>query len=271
MPELPEVETTRRGIEPHLLRRQIHEIRIRNPNLRWPVPGHLPETMVDAVITDVGRRGKYLLLASTHGCLIVHLGMSGSLRLVDAATPLRTHDHIDIRIRDGQTLRFNDPRRFGCILWTPDSPDTHPLLAKLGPEPLGTGFDGDYLYQRSRGRRQPVKSFVMDSRIVTGVGNIYASESLFMAGISPLKAAGRIGRSRYRKLADDIREILEGAIEMGGTTLRDFVDGHGQPGYFSQQLRVYGRTGLPCRQCARPVIQRRVSQRSTFYCPHCQR
>jgi formamidopyrimidine-DNA glycosylase len=227
--------------------------------------------MADALITHVGRRGKYLLLASTNGCLIVHLGMSGSLRLVDADTPLRPHDHVDIQIRNARTLRFNDPRRFGCVLWTPATPDTHPLLANLGPEPLSDDFDGDHLFCRSRGRRQPVKCFVMDAHIVTGVGNIYANESLFMAGIHPHRAAGRVGLSRYRDLAAAIRRTLREAIAMGGTTLRDFVNGNGQPGYFRQQLRVYERAGLPCRVCARPVRQRRIGQRSTFYCPHCQR
>jgi len=271
VPELPEVETTRRGIEPHILGRQVGGITIRNPNLRWPVPAHLPVTMADAVISDVGRRGKYLLLGSTNGCLIVHLGMSGSLRLVTADTPLRTHDHVEIRIREARTLRFNDPRRFGSVLWTPETPENHPLLAKLGPEPLGAEFDGDYLYRCARGRRQPVKAFVMDARVVTGVGNIYANESLFMAGIHPVRAAGRVGLRRYHILAAAIRRILQEAIDMGGTTLRDFVNGHGEPGYFRQQLRVYGRADQPCRQCGRQLLQRRIGQRSTFYCPNCQR
>ena len=270
MPELPEVETTRRGIEPLVLQRRIRDLVIREHRLRWPVPRHLPTTLAGATVTGVGRRSKYLLLNTTAGCLLVHLGMSGNLRLVTDRVAPQRHDHVDIRFHGGRILRLNDPRRFGSVLWTPDHPETHPLLARLGVEPLEEAFDGAYLHRLSRGRRQPIKAFIMDGHIVAGVGNIYASEALFLARIHPRRASGRISLARYRRLATEIRRVLEDAIQAGGTTLRDFVDGRGRPGYFGQQLRVYGRAGLPCPDCGATLRQRRDNQRATCYCPRCQ-
>ena len=271
MPELPEVETTRRGIAPHLLGRTVKAVTVRQPRLRWPVPAELQQ-MAGRRITAVERRAKYILLTTPAGSAIVHLGMSGSLRIVTAANAApRKHDHVDIAVTGGRLLRLHDPRRFGAVLWTTDPPMRHPLLSPLGPEPLGEHFDGDYLYTRSRGKRVPVKQFIMDGRVVVGVGNIYASEALFLAGISPLRAAGRTALPRYRALAECIRQVLSDAIAQGGTTLRDFVNSDGQPGYFLQQLKVYGRQGQPCRACGTTVKTLRLAQRSTYYCPRCQR
>jgi formamidopyrimidine-DNA glycosylase len=221
-------------------------------------------------IEAVRRRAKYLLLDTVAGSALLHLGMSGSLRVLPAPTPLRAHDHVDVVLDDARVLRFNDPRRFGCLLWqTPGS--VHPLLAALGPEPLSDAFDGDYLHRRSRGRRAPVKAFLMDQAIVVGVGNIYAAEALFMAGIPPLREAGRISRERYRRLADAVKAILAHAIERGGTTLRDFISPDGAPGYFEQELAVYGRGGAPCRACGRALREASIAQRASVWCPRCQR
>ena len=274
MPELPEVETTRRGIAPHCEHQVIDKVIVRDGRLRWPVPDHLPELLQGATITEVDRRAKYLLIrvrsAQTEGTLIVHLGMSGSLRVItDNSQPL-LHDHIELTLRNGVTLRFNDPRRFGCWLWT-DTPESHRLLASLGPEPLAAEFNGPYLYRLSRGKKVPVKSFVMDNHVVVGAGNIYANEALFKAGIHPKRAAGRISLDRYHRLAEAIRETLSAAILMGGTTLRDFVNSDGKPGYFAQSLLVYGRGGEPCRECGQPLKEIRMSQRATVYCANCQR
>lgn len=271
MPELPEVETTRRGIAPQLLGRTVKAVTVRQPRLRWPVPAELQQ-MAGQRIAAVERRAKYILLATPAGSAIIHLGMSGSLRIVTAtnAAP-RKHDHVDIAVTGGRLLRLHDPRRFGAVLWTTDPPTQHPLLSPLGPEPLGESFDGDYLHARSRGKRVPVKQFIMDGRVVVGVGNIYASEALFLAGISPLRAAGRIALPRYRTLAECVRQVLSDAIAQGGTTLRDFVNSDGQPGYFLQQLKVYGRQDQPCRRCGTAVKALRLAQRSTYYCPRCQR
>lgn len=271
MPELPEVETTRRGIEPYLLGQRIETLSVRQPRLRWPVPDHLPATLAGREIVGLGRRGKYLLLGTETGTLIIHLGMSGSLRICDPATVPRKHDHLDLLLRDGPCLRFHDPRRFGCWLWTPDDPASHPLLAELGPEPLESGFDGGYLHDRARGRHGPVKPFVMDSHVVVGVGNIYANESLYRAGIAPGRAAGRIARHRYEALALAIRDVLTESIAQGGTTLRDFVNEVGNPGYFRQTLQVYERAGEPCRRCGAPIRLSRLGQRATYWCPRCQR
>ncbi len=272
VPELPEVETTRRGIEPHLLGQIVDEVIIRQALLRWPISPELPAILQGLTVTAVQRRAKYLLIAmDSVGWLIMHLGMSGSLRVLPADTPVQKHDHVDIRLSNGVCLRLRDPRRFGAVLWTRDPPHSHPLLAGLGPEPWETGFDGDYLYQRSRDRALSVKGFIMDSRTVVGVGNIYANESLYAAGIHPARPAGRIARLRYAHLADAIRAVLESAIQQGGTTLRDFLDSQGRPGYFAQALNVYGRAGEPCPRCARRVQKQWVGQRSAFYCPRCQR
>ncbi|MEQ6885552.1 bifunctional DNA-formamidopyrimidine glycosylase/DNA-(apurinic or apyrimidinic site) lyase [Salicola sp. Rm-C-2C1-2] len=269
MPELPEVETTRRGIAAWLEGVTPSEVRIHNPSLRWPIPPELPQRLIGRPITNVGRRAKYLLLHNERGTALVHLGMSGSLRLSQPDEARRTHDHVEIPLAE-RILRFNDPRRFGAWLWSTDPPQ-HPLLAPLGPEPLGTAFDGDHLYHRSRGRRASVKAFIMDAKIVVGVGNIYAAEALFMAGIHPQRPAGRVGRTRYRRLADAIQQVLMNAIELGGTTLRDFTDSQGNPGYFRQSLAVYGRESEPCHRCGQPLRHRVIGQRSTVFCARCQR
>ncbi len=271
VPELPEVETTRRGIEPWLLERRIDDVVVRDARLRWPVPDHLAERLAGTTLQSIDRRAKYILGRNHRGCLIVHLGMSGSLRVLTRDEAPSCHDHVDLVLDGGVVIRYRDPRRFGCMLWTDDDPMTHRLLRDLGPEPLDKAFDGDYLYRSSRGRRAAVKAFIMDSRVVVGVGNIYASEALSMAGIHPLRAAGRVSRARYEGLVRAIRDTLQRSIDLGGTTLRDFVNPRGEPGYFEQTLRVYGRAGKPCRDCATPLRQVVVGQRSTFYCPACQR
>jgi formamidopyrimidine-DNA glycosylase len=271
MPELPEVETTRRGITPHVIGQRINAVVVRNSQLRWPVPDHLATDLPGHKIERIDRRGKYLLFYISHGCLLVHLGMSGSLRITSSAQAPLKHDHIDIALEGGQIMRYSDPRRFGCMLWLPDSPQEHPLLKSLGPEPLDAEFSGKLLFKASRGRRTPVKSFIMDSHTVVGVGNIYANESLYMAGIRPDHAAGEIGLRRYIRLASCIRKILADAISQGGTSLRDFVGGDGKPGYFKQSLLVYGRGGEVCRRCQQTLREIRLGQRSTVFCVKCQR
>ncbi len=270
MPELPEVETTRRGLAPHVEGRIVTAATLRRPDLRWPIPPEIAAVLPGQRITAVRRRAKYLLLDSAAGSALLHLGMSGSLRVLLAATPVGPHDHVDLALDSGSVLRFNDPRRFGCLLW--QAPGTlHPLLAGLGPEPLSDAFDGDLLFALSRGRSAPVKTFLMDQKIVVGVGNIYAAEALFRAGISPLRAAGRVSRQRYAALAAAVQAILAEAIARGGTTLRDFLSPDGAPGYFEQELAAYGRGGAPCPRCRRPLKQARIGQRSTVWCGHCQR
>lgn len=270
MPELPEVETTRRGIAPHSENKTVAELIVRDPRLRWPVPGDLPALLAGRVLRGADRRAKYLLLRFDHGTVIVHLGMSGSLRVITDASPAQKHDHIDLVFSDGVRLRFNDPRRFGCWLWA-EQPDKHPLLASLGPEPLSEAFNGPYLFRKSRKRKTPIKSLLMDNRIVVGVGNIYANEALFKTGIHPNRPAGRISAARYHQLAEAIKETLSAAILMGGTTLRDFVNSEGKPGYFAQSLLAYGRGGQPCVECQHPLKEIRMNQRSTVYCTRCQR
>jgi formamidopyrimidine-DNA glycosylase len=271
MPELPEVETTLRGIAPLIEGARIQRLRIRQPRLRYPIPEGTEARIQGQRIAGLRRRGKYLLLALERGTILVHLGMSGSLRVLPADTPPGGHDHLDLCIVGGSCLRLHDPRRFGIFLWTPDPVEEHPLLRHLGPEPLEPGFDGDHLHQRSRGRRAPVKNFIMDPTVVVGVGNIYASESLFLAGIHPNRPCGRVGRERYGRLAAAIREVLTRSIQQGGTTLKDFVREDGAPGYFARSLRVYGRQGEPCQTCGGSIRQRRIGQRSSFFCPRCQR
>lgn len=281
MPELPEVETTRRGLAPLLQGRRVAGITVRQPRLRWPVPAELPAAITGQIIQAVDRRAKYLLFRTRAGTLILHLGMSGSLRVIpaeqagppgsDCRPPPGRHDHVDLRLDDGSCLRYTDPRRFGSLHWCPGPAQRHWLLRHLGPEPFDPAFDGDALYRRSRGRRSSVKAFIMDSANVVGVGNIYASESLFRAGIHPGRPAGRVGLSRYRALTAAVRQVLGEAIAAGGTTLRDFTASDGRPGYFAQTLDVYGRGGEPCPRCGRPIRQRRIAQRSTWYCPGCQR
>jgi formamidopyrimidine-DNA glycosylase len=270
MPELPEVETTRRGVEPHCRGRRIHEVHVRQRQLRWPVPDDLSELLCGEVVQAVDRRAKYLLFRTDPGALMVHLGMSGSMRLVDPSQPPAKHDHIDIVLEQGICLRYNDPRRFGSFHWLPLG-EGHALLDHLGPEPLSEVFTGQFLYQLSRGRKCPVKSFIMDGKVVVGVGNIYANEALFLSGIRPDRAAGRISIARYERLAENIKQVLTSAIEQGGTTLRDFVGGDGKPGYFAQQLLVYGRAGEPCKACGEPLRELRLGQRSSVYCVACQR
>ena len=271
MPELPEVETTRRGIAPHILGKTFTHAVVRNHRLRWPVPTDLDHRIRDRRIQAVGRRGKYLLIHLDRGALILHLGMSGSLRMLPADTPPRKHDHIDLVLDSGMALRLHDPRRFGSLHWTDASPRTHFLLADLGPEPLGGEFDGDYLHRRAQGRRVAVKAFIMNAKVVVGVGNIYANEALFRAGIHPDRASGSIRLARYQRLAASIRDILTEAINQGGSTLRDFVSSDGQPGYFAQSLSVYGRGGEPCLSCGRTLKSGHRGQRATVYCPRCQR
>ncbi|RRJ82673.1 bifunctional DNA-formamidopyrimidine glycosylase/DNA-(apurinic or apyrimidinic site) lyase [Aestuariirhabdus litorea] len=271
MPELPEVETTRRGIAPYLEGAEVEAFEVREPRLRWPVEAAIAGRIQGQRVERVERRGKYLLVQFAEGTLLIHLGMSGSLRVLMRDTPPGKHDHVDICLKDGHRIRFCDPRRFGAMVWTESPASQHRLLASLGPEPLGSEFDGDYLYRRSRGRRSPIKSWLMDSHVVVGVGNIYANEALFQAGIDPRRAAGRVSRQRMRLLATAVREVLASAIEQGGTTLRDFVGGDGKPGYFSQQLHVYGRGGQPCTRCGEALVGVQLAQRSTVYCRYCQR
>jgi formamidopyrimidine-DNA glycosylase len=271
MPELPEVETTRRGIQPWLEGVAVRKIHVRQRRLRWPVPRRLDRELPGQTVLRIGRRAKYLLIETGQGTLIIHLGMSGSLRILDTWDPPGAHDHVDLALSTGKILRFNDPRRFGAMLWTRRDPLRHPLLRALGPEPLSDEFNGAVLYEAARGRRVAVKNLIMNARVVVGVGNIYASEALFRAGIRPTRPAGRISLARMEKLAACIREVLEDALHAGGTTLRDFTWGDGQPGYFAQELQVYDRAGLPCPTCASPLKRQIVGQRSTYYCPNCQR
>lgn len=269
MPELPEVETSRRGIEPWIVDRKISRVVVRDRRLRWPVSRGIEKRLAGQTIDSVGRRAKYLLINTSNGTAVVHLGMTGSVFIVDQETPAGVHDHFDIELDSGKMLRYRDPRRFGCFFFS-KRPLDHPLLEKLGPEPLGDRFDGEYLWKASRGRKVSIKQFIMNAQVVVGVGNIYASESLFLAGINPKRAAGRIARHRYDALVSAIRDILARSIEAGGTTLRDFYGGDGEPGYFKQELEVYDREGEHCRTCntiIRAIVQ---GQRSTYYCKRCQ-
>ncbi len=270
MPELPEVETTRRGIAPHVEGRVIERVILRRNDLRWPIPRAIRTRLPGQRVEAVTRRAKYLLLHTQAGAALLHLGMSGSLRIVDADAKPRTHDHYDLVLDSGNALRFNDPRRFGSLLWQKPG-ETHPLLRDLGPEPLSAEFDSEWLWARSRGRSAPVKSFLMDQRNVVGVGNIYANEALFAAGIHPRRAAGSVARARYGKLADEIRRVLLYAITRGGTTLRDFLAPDGEPGYFEQELFVYGRAGEPCKVCGTKIRSAVIGQRMTYWCLKCQR
>ena len=269
MPELPEVETTCRGIAPHITGKRVTRVIVRNPNLRWPVSGRLVKDLSGQTINAVSRRAKYLLLQTDAGTAILHLGMSGSLCLVKSTAAVGKHDHVDIVF--GKTaLRLTDPRRFGSLHWTRRPPGQHRLISPLGPEPLADTFTGDYLYEASRNRKVAIKQFIMNSHIVVGIGNIYASEALYMAGIHPQRAAGKISRKKSWLLAEVIKEVLNDSIAQGGTTLRDFVNGDGKPGYFKQQLNVYGKAGEPCISCQVTIREIRQGQRSTFYCPKCQ-
>lgn len=269
MPELPEVETTLRGIAPFLLHRRIRSVEVRDSRLRWPVPPRVRDAAGQRV-ESLSRRAKYLLIGLETGTLMIHLGMSGSIRVLTSPEEPGKHDHFDIAL-DEAVLRFNDPRRFGSFLWIDPPAGQHALLASLGPEPLSSAFSGEHLWHASRGRKLAVKNFIMDGKIVVGVGNIYASEALFMAGIHPTRPAGRISAARYDSLAAAIRDVLGRAIEQGGTTLRDYVNGSGSPGYFAQDLLVYGRAGEACFQCGSEIRSKVIGQRSSFYCVACQR
>ncbi|MCW9013854.1 MAG: bifunctional DNA-formamidopyrimidine glycosylase/DNA-(apurinic or apyrimidinic site) lyase [Gammaproteobacteria bacterium] len=270
MPELPEVETSRRGIEPYILNQQVIDVVVRQKKLRWPIPARLKSELIKQKILAVGRRGKYLLLETGIGTVLIHLGMSGSLRIVDKGTAPEKHDHIDIAFNNNKVLRLRDPRRFGSVLWTRKDPAQHKLLSQLGPEPLSDEFNADYLYQQSRSRKVAIKLFIMNSQVVVGVGNIYANEALFMAGINPKRQASRISYQRYQILVACIKEVLQLAIQQGGTSLQDFTQQDGKPGYFQQILKVYGKTNQPCLICHQPIRQLRQQQRSTFYCSQCQ-
>ncbi len=270
MPELPEVETTRAGLAPHLVGRRVVAATLRRPDLRWPIAPEIRKTLPGQRIGAVSRRAKYLLIEAETGSALLHLGMSGVLRVLPATTPAGAHDHVDLALDSGRVLRFTDPRRFGCLLWQPAG-QIHSLLAGLGHEPLSPEFDGDVLFAASRGRKAPVKTFLMDQTVVVGVGNIYAAESLFRAGIAPRHAAGGVGRERYARLAEAVKQILAHAIRRGGTTLRDFLAPDGAPGYFEQELWVYGREGEVCRACGTRLRHVVLGQRATVWCPRCQR
>jgi len=271
MPELPEVETTLRGISSHILHQKIKQVTVRHHGLRWPIPHNVANILKNKIIQQTKRRAKYLLLETAQGTLILHLGMSGSLRILSRSTvPAGKHDHFDIEFANQKILRFTDPRRFGAILWTEEDPFLHPLLKTLGPEPLDRAFSGYYLWQRAQGKKTPIKSFLMNNKIVVGVGNIYAAESLFAAGIHPEALAEKVSLARYEKLATAVKKILRKAIKHGGTTLKDFVDSDGKPGYFRLQLQVYGRDQLPCFHCNTMLKAICLAQRTTVFCEKCQ-
>ncbi len=270
MPELPEVETTKRGIEPYILGQKISQVIVRERRLRWTIPDELDVLASEQTIQAITRRAKYLLIKLPSGTILIHLGMSGSLRIVDINTPINKHDHLDILLANGSVLRYHDPRRFGCILWTQD-PVSHKLLTHLGPEPLTDDFNAEYLHKLSVNRTLAIKLFIMDNKTVVGIGNIYANEALFAAGINPNKPANTISKTRYQRLVNSIKEVLARAIKAGGTTLRDFVGGDGYPGYFQQTLNVYGRGQLPCKCCDRMLKETKLGQRTTVWCSHCQK
>ncbi|WP_341218285.1 bifunctional DNA-formamidopyrimidine glycosylase/DNA-(apurinic or apyrimidinic site) lyase [Neptunomonas phycophila] len=270
MPELPEVETTRRGVAPHVINQTLTSIVVRQPKMRWPVPVDVLQSLIGLAVNDVSRRGKYLFLETERGAIVIHLGMSGSLRVLTHYVEPGKHDHVDIGLASGACLRLTDPRRFGSVLWQPVGEELS-LISSLGPEPLTDAFNADYLINRSQGRSVAIKQLVMNSHVVVGVGNIYANEALFMAGIDPRKPAGKVSKPKLTRLVAAIKKILSAAIEQGGTTLRDFVDSDGKPGYFAQSLSVYGRAGEPCLVCNKELTEVRMGQRSTVFCSRCQR
>ncbi|MDN4503019.1 bifunctional DNA-formamidopyrimidine glycosylase/DNA-(apurinic or apyrimidinic site) lyase [Alteromonadaceae bacterium BrNp21-10] len=273
MPELPEVEVSRLGISPHLINQCIKSIIVRQKQLRWPIPDEIQQA-VGLEVIDVRRRAKYLMIDTEAGSIILHLGMSGKLRVIESSNAPQKHDHVDIVLENGQCLRYNDPRRFGACLWHPhtaiEKQEPHPLMVNLGPEPLTDAFDSQRLYDLSRGKTKAVKNFIMDNHVVVGVGNIYASEALFFSGIDPRKAAAKVSKKRYQSLTDEIKKVLAHAITQGGTTLKDFAQTDGKPGYFAQELQVYGRAGKPCNRCQSPIESVVIGQRNSFYCPKCQ-
>ncbi len=270
MPELPEVETTRIGIAPYLLGETISNIIVRNYQLRWPISKTITKNLPGQEIRQVKRRGKYIIIKTNEAAIILHLGMSGHLRILLEPKKIQKHDHVDLELSSGTILRFNDPRRFGCLIYTKRDPLKHDLIKSLGPEPLEDDFTAEYLYEKSRNRKTFVKTFIMDSKVVVGVGNIYASESLFQAGILPKRKANKISFERYEKLVAEIKAVLKLALQKGGTTLRDFTNSDGKPGYFRHELNVYDRAEEPCKKCGNPIQIIQLGQRSTYYCTHCQ-
>lgn len=269
MPELPEVEVCRLGISPHVMGNKVSKVIVRNARLRWPIPEEV-QSIVGQTVIAVDRRAKYLLLRFSTGTLLLHLGMSGTIRVIDESTPVAKHDHFDLTFINGTTLRLNDPRRFGAVLWLAEHQDEQGLLSKLGPEPLSDDFSYGHLFSKARNRKVPIKTFLMNNHIVVGVGNIYANEALFQAGILPTAKAGEISEQRFNKLTDIIKAVLSAAIAQGGTTLKDFTQVDGRPGYFSQSLFVYGRAGKACLTCKETLLEIRQSNRSSVYCPNCQ-
>jgi formamidopyrimidine-DNA glycosylase len=268
MPELPEVETTKNGISPYATEASIAKVVVRQSKLRWPIDKRGLNTLVGQSINQCTRRGKYLQLETDKGSILIHLGMSGSLRIVEDEPPAK-HDHVDIVLGNGKTIRYNDPRRFGCVLFNQEGVE-HPLLMKLGVEPLSSEFDDEFLFRHSRKRSVPVKALIMNGNILVGVGNIYAQEALFTSGIHPDRPASKISKKRYKRLTDNIKQVLEGAIQAGGSSLKDFTGADGKPGYFQQTLNVYGRKGEPCVDCGRKLTQLTIGQRSTIFCSRCQ-
>lgn len=270
MPELPEVETTRRGLLP-LLNQTVSQVIIRNASLRWPIPAHLIDTLEHQTLLELSRRGKYILAKFTSGSVLLHLGMSGRICLLEKDEPPAKHDHFDLHFTDGHVLRLRDPRRFGAVLWAGQEPHKHVLLEVLGPEPLDADFNGAWLYHQLRNKTAPIKNVIMDSHLVVGVGNIYASESLFRSGINPQTPANKVSKARCDRLVSEIKATLNDALQAGGSSLRDFFGADGNPGYFQQAYFVYGRTDQLCKLCGTPIKNIRLGQRSTFFCNHCQR
>ena len=271
MPELPEVETTKRGIEPHIVGKKVSKLIVRNPSLRWPVPDNLGQLIEGKKLLSIQRRAKYLLLNFSNGTVLWHLGMSGNLRIVTAKAEVKKHDHVDVVFSQACVLRFHDPRRFGCVLWEGETLELNPLLKDLGPEPLEALFNPEYLFVRSRRSSKPVKTWIMDGKVVVGVGNIYANEALFAAHIHPLRKANKLSLKQCTGLVEEIKNILSYAIARGGTTLKDFVGGDGKPGYFAQELQVYGRGSKPCIKCNKLLMEKTIGQRTTVYCTACQK
>lgn len=270
MPELPEVETTVRGIQSYLANAKVKQVVVRQSRLRWPVPKGINRTLAGQKILAVNRRAKYILLGFPHGTLLIHLGMSGRLRVLPKSIPPQKHDHVDLLLGNGKVLRYHDPRRFGCVLWLRGDPLTSRLLVHLGPEPFDQGLSGSDLFATARGRRTAVKNFIMNGQVIVGVGNIYASEALFRAGIRPARAAGRVTRIQYHRLLQAIRDVLQEAITAGGTTLRDYSQVNGKPGFFEQSLQVYDRAGEPCVNCGSAIRRKVIGQRASYYCSQCQ-
>lgn len=270
MPELPEVEVCRLGITPHLLDKTVANLIVRNRSLRWPVPEEA-EHMIGQTITAISRRAKYLLLSTPVGTLLMHLGMSGTIRIVEQNTPLKKHDHVDLVLNSGDVLRLNDPRRFGAVLWFTGDINNHELISHLGPEPLTDDFNEAYLLEKAKDKKVPIKTFLMNNKIVVGVGNIYANEALFQAQILPTTPAGKVSKAKLKKLVPIVKIVLAKAIEQGGTTLKDFTQSDGKPGYFAQELEVYGRAGKPCVHCKTLLTEIRIANRSTVFCSQCQR